>query len=165
MGLKYNKDFFTKIKSRKEAIDKIMSEETTNRIVQEIADAGAEIASELFGSGNISVTSSKANAGQASIIAKGDQVAYIEFGTGEYAKGTYKGELPKSGVPITGKWEHYYPSPHKVTLSDGRKGWMAGKSFHIGRPAGSQMWQTSQELREISKDIAVEVIKDVLNGG
>lgn len=165
MGVKYNKDFFMKIKSRKESIDKIMSEETTNRIAQEIADNGAEIARELFFGHDVSVTSSQASGGQASIIAKGDQIAYIEFGTGEYAKGTYKGELPKSGVPKTGKWEYYYPSPYKKIGKYGNKGWWHNKKFHVGRPAGAQMWQTAQEIREVSNSIAAEVIKDVLNGG
>lgn len=84
------------------------------------------------------------------IYAKGNAVAFFEFGTGEYAKGTYQGNLPQSGVPITGNWEYYYPSKHKGE-KNGIKGWFLDegqKKFLKGNPAEAEMWETSQYIRQ-----------------
>ena len=86
----------------------------------------------------------------ATIYAKGDAVAFFEFGAGEYASGSYKGSIPQSGVPITGKWEYYYEEPasgHKVTLN-GVKGWFWQGNFVTGNKAEAEMWETSQYIRE-----------------
>ena len=87
---------------------------------------------------------------RATIYAKGNAVAFFEFGTGEYASGSYKGSLPQSGVPITGDWQYYYeepPSGHKVTLN-GVKGWFWGDNFVTGNKAEAEMWETSQYIRQ-----------------
>lgn len=84
----------------------------------------------------------------ATIYAKGNAVAFFEFGTGEYARGTYQGNLPQSGVPITGKWEYYYDSEHKTENKYGVKGWTWGRAFVKGNPAEAEMWETSQYIRE-----------------
>ena len=86
----------------------------------------------------------------ATIYAKGDAVAFFEFGTGEYAKGTYQGNLPQSGVPITGSWEYYYNSKHKGE-KNGIKGWFLDEEkirFVKGNKAEAEMWETSQYIRE-----------------
>lgn len=86
----------------------------------------------------------------ATIYAKGNAVAFFEFGTGEYAKGTYQGELPQSGVPLTGKWEYYYKSEHKGERN-GIKGWFLDEEkirFVKGNKAEAEMWETSQYIRE-----------------
>ncbi len=84
---------------------------------------------------------------RATIYAKGDAVAFFEFGTGEYAKGTYQGNLPQSGVPETEEWVYYYDSPHK-TERNGEKGWKWGHAFVKGNPAEAEMWETSQYIRQ-----------------
>ena len=84
---------------------------------------------------------------RATIYAKGNAVAFFEFGTGEYAKGTYQGNLPQSGVPETEEWVYYYASPHK-TERNGEKGWKWGHAFVKGNPAEAEMWETSQYIRE-----------------
>ena len=84
---------------------------------------------------------------RATIYAKGNAVAFFEFGTGEYAKGTYQGNLPQSGVPETEEWVYYYQSPHK-TERNGEKGWIWGHAFMKGNPAEAEMWETSQYIRE-----------------
>lgn len=87
---------------------------------------------------------------RATIYAKGNAVAFFEFGTGEYAKGTYQGELPQSGVPLTGNWEYYYKSEHKGE-KNGIKGWFLDEErtlFVKGNPAEAEMWETSQYIRE-----------------
>lgn len=86
----------------------------------------------------------------ATIYAKGRAVAFFEFGTGEYASGSYKGSIPQSGVPITEKWEYYYEEPasgHKVTLN-GVKGWFWKGNFVTGNKAEAEMWETSQYIRQ-----------------
>lgn len=35
---------------------------------------------------------------------------FVEYGTGVHGSGTYPGELPTSGVPITGAWVYDYKS-------------------------------------------------------
>ena len=86
----------------------------------------------------------------ATIYAKGNAVAFFEFGTGEYAKGTYQGNLPQSGVPITGSWEYYYNSKHKGE-KNGIKGWFLDEAktiFIKGNEAEAEMWETSQYIRQ-----------------
>ena len=86
----------------------------------------------------------------ATIYAKGRAVAFFEFGTGEYASGSYKGSIPQSGVPITEKWEYYYEEPasgHKVTLN-GVKGRFWKGNFVTGNKAEAEMWETSQYIRQ-----------------
>ena len=86
----------------------------------------------------------------ATIYARGNAVAFFEFGTGEYAKGTYQGNLPQSGVPITGSWEYYYNSKHKGE-KNGIKGWFLDEEkirFVKGNKAEAEMWETSQYIRE-----------------
>ena len=86
----------------------------------------------------------------ATIYARGNAVAFFEFGTGEYAKGTYQGNLPQSGVPITGSWEYYYNSKHKGERN-GIKGWFLDEEkirFVKGNKAEAEMWETSQYIRE-----------------
>ena len=86
----------------------------------------------------------------ATIYAKGNAVAFFEFGTGEYAKGTYQGNLPQSGVPLTGNWEYYYKSEHKGERN-GIKGWFLDEErtiFLKGNEAEAEMWETSQYIRE-----------------
>lgn len=84
---------------------------------------------------------------RATIYAKGNAVAFFEFGTGEYAKGTYQGNLPQSGVPETEEWVYYYASPHKAERN-GEKVWKWGHAFVKGNPAEAEMWETSQYIRE-----------------
>ena len=84
---------------------------------------------------------------RATIYAKGNAVAFFEFGTGEVGRGTYQGNLPQSGVPETEEWVYYYDSPHK-TERNGEKGWKWGHAFVKGNPAEAEMWETSQYIRE-----------------
>lgn len=134
-----------------------------NTIADEIASAGVTIAQgEYSGHSSISVNKTKASQGRASVVAKGKNVAYLEFGTGAYADGTYEGNLPQIGVPITGKWEYYYDSEHK-TEKNGVKGWNWGKQFLSGKPAGNQMYRTSRLLRGKVKSIFKNKIKGAIN--
>ncbi len=125
---------------------KIGTNNLANTTTELLADKGKEIAREQYKGTTISVDSI-VNNNTATIIANGKQVAYLEYGTGLIGKGTYKGNLPTNGVPITGNWEYYYDSPHKV-IENGKQGWYLGKIFTEGRVAGNQMFNTAKSLRE-----------------
>lgn len=87
-------------------------------------------------------------------------IAFDEFGTGFYAKGSYLGKLPtqkitfktvvgrtKGGNAIYGKkttngWDYYYPNEYTKTTHGGIKGWVTkDKTFHIGHNANSTMYK------------------------
>lgn len=166
MGVKYNQDFFASLENKKKVAAKITSESTRNDIAQQIAERGVKIADGLYSENNISVFSVPASGGKASVVAHGDQIAYLEYGTGEYAQGTYRGNLPKSGVPLTGSWKYYYPSKNKRTsIKTGLKGWFHNKRFHIGSRAGAQMWNTARSLRMLAPNIARKAISEALKEG
>lgn len=120
--------------------------------MMELCEKAREFAESKYAEhGHSSITVDYENDGtRATIYARGNAVAFFEFGTGEYAKGTYQGNLPQSGVPITGSWEYYYNSKHKGE-KNGIKGWFLDEQktiFLKGNPAEAEMWETSQYIRE-----------------
>jgi len=132
------------------------------KILEKVVKHGEDVAKEQYLGTDIFVTSAiQGNVG--TIYARGDQVAFMEFGTGVNA--IYpKDKLPKSGVPITGRWRYYYPSKYKRTLSDGRQGWFhkfegdTRATFTTGQIAGKQMLFTAKEVRAyVHKDLAKEI--------
>lgn len=101
-------------------------------------------------------------------------IAFDEFGTGYYAKGTYPGELPTQTITFTssGKtrttkgWIHYYgnpydksvknPSPAKI-MHGGIYGWMTPNGiFHTGQVANATMYNA---CKRIIKRVRNEVVK------
>ena len=133
----------------------------TNQVSEEIAKRGEQIAREEYaGLSKVNVTHETMGSGMSRVVAERDGLAYIEFGTGRVGQqSNYPTEkLPQSGVPITGNWEYYYPSEHKVT-KDGEEGWMLGSSFVKGQSAGMQMYRTSQRLRNEMANIVKNKIK------
>lgn len=136
-----------------------------NLAVNEICDAAKKFAESKYAeNGHSSITvdfdSTKTHA---TIYAHGEAVAFFEFGIGEYAKGTYKGDLPTEGVPITGSWEYYYDSDSKRSLN-GLKGWRWGAVFVTGRKAEAEMWETSKFIREQSHKIIQKYMKTESGG-
>ena len=105
----------------------------------------------------------KDNKYETRIIAKGDEIAFDEFGTGFYAKGTYEGELPKQKLTFksagqyqtTQGWEHYYFNEKTKTTLNGRKGWFIRPrpgfprgSFHTGKVASNRFYRRCKIIRE-----------------
>lgn len=132
-----------------------------NDVAQAIANRGVEIAKTKYSSESIQVSAELIGDGHAIIKAKGDQIGYLEFGTGIQGEGKYpKPEaLPKEtlefespkGVPRkTQGWVYnymkklYYPDKQDVT----------------GRQPQAQMFYTAQQLKQEKKNI----IKKVLRG-
>ena len=143
------------------------SRQFANEVVDELVKKGADIATQKYaGVDGVNVSYETNGSGQGRIIAEGEQVAYIEFGTGRV--GQYSNYdrrfLPDKNVPITGYWEYYYDSPYKRRgHSDGKtkadRGWwhkFEGEEkarFTTGQEAGMQMYHTRQELIAQSKAI------------
>jgi hypothetical protein len=126
-------------------------------------EAKAFAESKYTSHGHSSINVEYTNNGKtATIYAKGTAVAFFEFGTGEYASGSYKGSIPQSGVPITEKWEYYYEEPasgHKVTLN-GVKGWFWKGNFVTGNKAEAEMWETSQFIAQRARIILQKYFKN-----
>lgn len=123
-------------------ISKIEFGETVANVV---AQKGVEYAQQEY-AGTHFTASSEVKGSNAKVIAQGNGIAYVEYGTGLVGQGTYKGETPQNGVPITGNWEYYYDSPHKEN-----GGWYFGRTFTRGRVAGMQMYRTAKSLNNYIK--------------
>lgn len=133
----------------------------TNQVAEEVARVGEQIAREEYaGISKVNVTHEKMGRGMSRVVAEREGLAYIEFGTGRPGEqSNYPADkLPQQGVPITGNWDYYYDSEHKTT-KDGVEGWMWGKSFIKGRPAGMQMYRTSQRLKHEMANIVKNKLK------
>lgn len=135
----------------------------SNNLADSIAQEGVEIAKGYYAGTKIDVSVEPLEAGHNRVVASGDQVAYMEFGTGEYARGTYQGKLPTQPITFTTSskktittngWEYYYNNPDTKVTVNGKKGWyLNNNAFVTGRPAGNQMFYTSQDLRSRIKKI------------
>lgn len=126
------------------------------KVVDLLVDRGVQEANVQYNETHFEVTSEKDEA-KGTIIASGKGIAYDEYGTGLVGDGTYEGETPQSGVPITGKWDYYYDSPHKIL-----GGWFFGKdykSFTRGKVASMRMFNTAKSLREYVQ--SGELAKDI----
>lgn len=110
------------------------------------------------------------------IYAKGEDIAFDEFGTGVEAEGTYNGKKPEMSLVFesagymqsTNGWVYYYDwigpdnrNP-KRTLKDGTKGWFTtspkvdkkGKrvAFCKGEPASNRFYDAVVEIKEKIKE-------------
>lgn len=120
----------------------ITSGELGKKAVDLLVDKGVQEASVQYAGTHFQVASKKDKA-KGTIVASGKGIAYVEYGTGLVGEGTYEGKTPQSGVPITGKWQYFYDSPHKIL-----GGWFYGNTFTRGRVAGMQMFNTAKSLRQ-----------------
>ena len=138
-----------------------------NDVANAIAERGVEIAKTNYGSESIQVTSQFIGNGRAIILAKGDQIGYLEFGTGIAGKGKYPDEtkLPKEKLIFksrgetqsTDGWEYNYFKEQKVKQGVPNADLIKDVT---GRPPQAQMFYTGQKLRKETKSI----IKKVLRG-
>ena len=133
----------------------------SSQIAEQIAIRGEQIALQEYSSDKVQVTHENLGSGKSRVIAKRDGIAYIEFGTGDVGKSSNYPEqnLPKQGVPITGEWKYYYEPSDSKTVVNGERGWYFGKTFTTGRPAGMQMYRTSQKLKRQMATIAKNKIR------
>lgn len=163
INMKGLKNFARKVASYK-SFDNVCE-----RVAQRIAERGVEIAQDEYGERTVDIQVVQGEAeGSRKIVAKGRGLAFDEFGTGLVGQGTYEGKLPtetiefespKGSPQSTQGWEYYYPNPQ--TKVDG--GWYAGKVFHRGQAAKSQMFNTSVRLKDEIGQIAKGIIKEDIN--
>lgn len=128
-----------------------------NILADKIADKGVQIASEKYGGEKVVVSKIPATQGKSSVVAKGEKVSFMEFGTGVMGKGTYdKSKLPTEiitfespvGQPQSTKgWQYNYRKEQGQTDRDWK-----------GFEAKAQMFHTAQQLRqEIPQIVAQEI--------
>lgn len=147
--------FLTKVNNAK-------PKETKRAMLDNIAEEGKQLVLEQW-QGSASVYT-KQTAENVQIIAQDisekPHVAYMEFGIGEKGKGTYPGELPKKGVPLTGAWEYHYPSNKKITTKSGKRGWILRLDkgtkplyrFFQGYAAKAPMYHAGENIKEYIKE-------------
>ena len=129
----------------------------------------AQIRYERHGHYTDEITVTYDNSGtKATIYAKGDQVAFFEFGTGKVGAGTYWGNLPTSDVPITVSWKYYYPNEKtkRTSKTTGEQGWFWENKFHKGIQAEAEMWETAEHIRQnahriIKKYLDIKAVVEV----
>lgn len=158
----------------------------TNNFAKAIANKGVDIANDEYTQTNMASYTAKISC---EAISSGDsstkvlasdknrspKIAYLEFGTGFYAKGKYQGELPTQtisfysggGLQTTNGWEYYYPNSKTKATYNGVKGWFykTGKdtyAFDYGIEPYSCMYNTSQRLREQIADICRQEVKNTI---
>ena len=139
------------------------------QLIEKVAERGKELAEYYYGmyknDDDIEVTIENAGTGSRRLVASGERVAYLEFGTGIMGYGTYEGKLPtqtlsfespKGHPQTTQGWEYNYENP--LTKADG-KGWFFKGVYTRGQPAQAQMFETAQQLRREIADMTRKEIK------
>lgn len=115
-----------------------------DEIVELVGDIGVEIATDEY-QGKINDIISIDSSNGAKIVAKGEKIAYMEFGTGVTGRNTYDGTLPTQKLVFespkgvrqsTEGWQYNYRKEQGQTEKDFR-----------GHVAEAQMFKTSQRLR------------------
>lgn len=126
-------------------------------IINRVCELGVAYAKSLYSTESVNVEYNINGDNTATIIASGDEVAYIEFGTGERGRGTYEGNLPTKELS-------FYSNRLKQKVS--LEGWVYSyaneidynQAFWVGFGAKAQMWKTAQYLRENIDNIVREVV-------
>lgn len=140
-----------------------------NGVISAILNRALQIAREEYsGLSSIDVGIEKISTGIGRLYAKGESVAYIEFGTGLVGEASQypKDKLPTQNLEFespkdsgkmrqTNGWEYYYDNPDTKIMG----GWFWGKTFTQGRQAGMQMYRISQRIRQELPQIVRSKIK------
>lgn len=170
--MNYNNIDLSGIKRFKASIKKVLTntqEKEKNEMSLKFGSFAYRILSESYVGTGFQVSQPQFYKGGFNIYASGEGIAFDEFGTGIYAKGSYKGNLPtqtitfttivgrdESGNAIRGEmstngWEYYYPNEYTKVLVGGRLGWMTGKNyvaFQEGHSASNRFYDACQKIRE-----------------
>lgn len=171
MGIKITKNDLGKFKDR---LGKQNFTNIEDKVAEAFVKTGAKFADEEYSKSGISgvqINPMPVSNGETQLIVSKEGLAYIEFGVGEYARTTYHGKLPSEprtfldskGKPhTTDGWEYYYDNPATKRTVKGEKGWFYGKKeriFTTGHPAGNQMYNVANKLREQKTQIVKKAIK------
>ena len=165
---KWNRIDLSGLKHFKRSLQEIQTNSglhSTKLKINEISDIAYDILSVSYSSTTYEVKKPVVDDGVANIYVVGNGIAFDEFGTGFYAKGSYKGNLPtitlefeSAGYPqTTSGWDYYYKwqgpdnkNPKKVY--DGTKGWFTKKDgkpyFHIGNRASNRFYNAVVKIKK-----------------
>lgn len=152
------------IKNFRERLQKLKNISNTD-IAMAVAEHGKDLAQEKYGSGDVIVTAESIGDGKARVVAKGEKVAFYEYGVGTQGEqSAYKGNLPTEPITFesakeihtTPGWEYNYPNEKTKRNIGGSIGWFYGGKFTDGQPAQAQMWLTANELEQGEAVNAVE---------
>lgn len=145
------KNFRNKIERAK------INQSMIDNILLKIANTSINYAYKLYNSEKVSLYS-ELSSNKVRIFAEGDEIAYIEFGTGERGQGSYKGNLPENqltfyssrfGKDIVLEYGWTYSYANKI--DETQPTWS-------GFESQAQMWKTVQHMREIIPQIIREVV-------
>lgn len=136
-------------------------------IIDAVQAVGEKTAQEEY-TGTHIIVSSEVDNSSVTIRAKGEGIAYMEFGTGRIGEGTYKGQLPTEPLTFespkgrepkeihtTQGWEYDYDNPKTKIMG----GWFYGGTFTMGQQAQAQMFNTAERLK---KELAIEVGEKII---
>lgn len=133
---------------------RITSQDYKRQLLITLCNLGTKYAQELYGSSSIVVDYQiDEKTGFATITAQGDQIAYIEFGTGEMGRGAYEGELPTQLISFHSNAYDVDVTVHGWTYSYARELGLTETPWKGNAPK-AQMWKTAQYLRSIFVDLA-----------
>lgn len=142
------------IKHFSDKLKRIVAEDTLKRILETLCDYGTRYARLSYGGVDSSITVDYEISadGVGIITAQGEQIAYIEYGTGEKGRGAYEGKLPDQLISF-----HSNAYDVDVTL----QGWTYSYAKELGitdKPwSGTEpkanMWKTAKYLRDVFANI------------
>lgn len=148
------------LKNFKKKVQECLSHQNrVEAVLMRLCEVGTAYARDLYGDNAISVSYRIDGNGNGSIIANGDQIAYLEYGTGEQGRGSYQGNLPTQDISFYSErlgqavtvdgWTYSYAHEFDPSLSKWK-----------GMTAKAQMWKTAQYLRDNAAKIIREVAKE-----
>lgn len=154
-------------------IENISNTNLKNDIAIALAEKGKQIAEYEYSKSGYAptITTENLGDGRACIKFKAKDIAYHEFGTGIYAKGSYPDdsklpkqtltfESPKGKLQTTQGWDYYYKNTLTKRTVGGKAGWFIGNGvFATGNIAGAEIYYTSKTLRKDVGKIARSVRK------
>lgn len=92
------------------------------------------------------------------IVASGENIAYLEYGTGERGRGSYAGQLPTDPIAFySNKYAQDVLLPNGWTYSYAKELGLTDVPWS-GTEAKAQMWKTAQYLRTQVGRIIREVV-------
>lgn len=155
---------------------KTNQDDKKNEKIEKISAIAYKELSIAYSSTNFKVQPPEINNTKCTIFVKGDEIAFDEFGTGIYAKGTYKGKVPQQPISfisvgyqqIVPKWIYYYrwqgnPLLNPKAEVNGVFGWFTtnpkgahwrneGRTFHKGQKASNRFYNAVQNIKKDIKE-------------
>lgn len=148
-------------------VQKMRTNNLANRVAVAIAEEGVRIAEDRYrstGVNDVSIYYENNGDGNTKIIAEGEGLNYIEFGTGIMGKGTYPDDskLPNELIEFESRgekqstqgWEYNYYKEQNKSKYPNLPDW-------TGFQANAQMFYTSEDIRNsIPQIVRVELKGD-----